>query len=131
MNIPLLLQIADRISKHPEKFRMESWVSDNGMGTDHGIDIAECGTACCIAGWACALSGNAELLAEPIIVDEGLRILRAAEEALQIDYGVSHKLVSAEWWPSPFNGEYKEAKTQEAKAEVAVRRIHHLIATGQ
>jgi hypothetical protein len=45
MNIPLLKQVRERIVNDPDHFSME-----------HGIEVSDCGTVCCIAGWAVLLA---------------------------------------------------------------------------
>ena len=43
INVQLLLKVADQISKHPEQFEMDIW---------------DCETTACIAGWMQRLSGK-------------------------------------------------------------------------
>ena len=45
----LRAEVADQIEAHPELHDQSTW----GTG-----DPAECGTPCCVAGWACRLGGG-------------------------------------------------------------------------
>ena len=77
MNKERMLQLADYIEKLPEhKFEMQYWISqkvkkENYLGeeywkTDYAplgdsktlVEPLDCGTACCIAGWATAIENN-------------------------------------------------------------------------
>lgn len=57
MNIERILQLADYIEYHPEKFNMSEWMSENIRMLD--VEAEElyhmCGTSACIAGHAVAM----------------------------------------------------------------------------
>jgi hypothetical protein len=59
----LLLTVADKIEFEPERFSMSSWNSRNFI--DSPLELAgqepECGTTCCVAGWAVALTPREEV----------------------------------------------------------------------
>lgn len=98
-----MLQLADYIEKLPEhKFEMEYWISqkvqkENVYGEDYWkIDYAlrmdsvsgdklleplDCGTACCIAGWATAIQNNFKPIA---IMQNGQSIENRALEWLDL-----------------------------------------------
>lgn len=57
LNRSLIEQVADHIAANHDRFGMDTYISD---GPDDPIAIRDnaqtCGTTCCIAGWAVALS---------------------------------------------------------------------------
>lgn len=124
MNIPLLLEIADRIAKRPEQFQMAQWFSQ-----------LDCGTVCCVAGWACVLS-DIPLRFHSKVADQGAEVL-----GLDLPNSLEHvwngqpanaatRLFYLSCWPEPFNGEWESTRSPEQRAAIAVRRIHHFIQTG-
>lgn len=50
-NLPLLHKVLSHIDAHPEEWNQGQWIT-------RGVENA-CGTACCIAGWAVLLNGDA------------------------------------------------------------------------
>ena len=95
-----MLQLADYIEKLPEhKFEMQYWISqkvqkENSYGEDYWktdyaplgdsirlIEPLDCGTACCIAGWATAIENNFKPIA---IVQNGQSIENRALEWLDL-----------------------------------------------
>lgn len=111
MNKERMLQLADYIEKLPEhKFEMQYWISqkiqkENSYGEDYWkIDYAptmnsdltkglleplDCGTACCIAGWATAIESNFKPIA---IIQDGKTIEDRAREWLDLSYEQSQNL---------------------------------------
>jgi hypothetical protein len=105
MNKERMLQLADYIEKLPEhKFEMQYWISqkvqkENSYGEDYWkIDYAprmdsvsgdklleplDCGTACCIAGWATAIESNFKPIA---IIQDGKTIEDRAREWLDLSH---------------------------------------------
>lgn len=103
MNKERMLQLADFIEKLPEhKFEMQYWISqkvkkENYLGEEYWkIDYAptmgnslvkdlleplNCGTACCIAGWATAIENNFKPIA---IMQNGQSIENRALEWLDL-----------------------------------------------
>jgi hypothetical protein len=100
MNKERMLQLADYIEKLPEhKFEMQYWISqkvqkENSYGEDYWktdyaplgdsirlIEPLDCGTACCIAGWATAIENNFKPIA---IVQNGQSIENRALEWLDL-----------------------------------------------
>ncbi len=75
MNKELLLDIADAIERNPAYYRQQYWASvipgiipEKTINPDDVMSLAgesptECGTACCIAGWAVALMPKEEVAA--------------------------------------------------------------------
>jgi hypothetical protein len=136
VNVELLQQIKARILAEPDAFRMDTW---------------SCGTAHCIAGWACALVGD------PVVVTDALPAFQltvsgrypadVASEALGLgkylrDYVCpADSLFLDEAWPPEFAYAYDDAlcdddgaplNTSDARrkrAEIAADRIDHFIAT--
>lgn len=60
----LCFEIADIITKQPHRFDMDTWADGEGAfkkDPDTGntiVDTNICGTTCCVAGWAAALTNN-------------------------------------------------------------------------
>ena len=105
MNKERMLQLADYIEKLPEhKFEMQYWISqkvkkENVYGEEYWkLDYAptmnsdlsqglleplDCGTACCIAGWATAIESNFKPIA---IIQDGKSIEERAAVWLDLNY---------------------------------------------
>ena len=66
-NLDLMRAVREQITKHPETHDQTSW----GERT-------ECGTTHCIAGWACALNGDALLWESDDEDDDGRRLETAS-----------------------------------------------------
>jgi hypothetical protein len=104
MNKERMLQLADYIEKLPEhKFEMQYWISqkvqkENPYGEDYWkmdyaprmdsnslseklLEPLDCGTACCIAGWATAIQNNFKPIA---IMQNGQSIENRALEWLDL-----------------------------------------------
>lgn len=72
--IELLRAIQKKITTFPESYDQLTWVEPN--------DAAPCGTACCIAGWACLLSGE-------YITTTGHHSIRSVEDTWIVPVGVA------------------------------------------
>lgn len=127
MNVRALRKVQEQILAAPKNF---------GMAYYFDID-PECGTVCCIAGYAVL---NAKLMKEytpgffrPTPKAEALHLLGgpryAAMHALRLDDRQASALFYAYRWPPKFFDAYKKAKTPRGRASVAARRIDHFIAT--
>ena len=64
-NLPLLRKVLDHIDAHPTEWLQEIWGTDHAIVTSTGevdfdltLDVSECHTAFCIAGWAVFLDGT-------------------------------------------------------------------------
>jgi hypothetical protein len=128
LNFRLIRQIIKKIETTPEAYDQNVWGRRD--------DKAPCGTAACIAGWACFLGGEKSL--------EQLR--RNPKSAA----GVAVKLLGlfkprngwdggekgmfdgyAYSWPSPFAERYQAAKTSRARARAAISYLKHVLKTGE
>ena len=111
MNKERMLQLADFIEKLPEhKFEMQYWISqkvkkENYLGEEYWkIDYAptignrfvkdlleplDCGTACCIAGWATAIENNFKPIA---IMQDEKSIETRGKEWLDLSYEQAQNL---------------------------------------
>ena len=111
MNIPLLRQIQAQIIQHPESFDMTKW---------------DCGTAACIAGWACRLKGlKMPISSTPIGNPE---IASKAQELLGLDEKQRPRLFLCLNWPMEFV--VMENAGSKAQAKAAVARIEAFIESG-
>lgn len=130
-NVKLLRKIQKHILKEPRRFFMDWYIArksqlrEDTFASDNGTrqEFAPCGTAACIAGWACLLSGN-----------EALDFHRTALHVLNIRDSEpfrAHVLFDVNGWAQPFQSQYKKAKKPEARAEIAASRIEYFIKTGE
>lgn len=126
MNVKLLRKVAKHILAEPKRFFMDNAVETGKPGDKVALDgemrsLPKCGTAACIAGWACILSR--------VPIDDVS--MSNAERLLKISSMQSSDLFLADYWPSPFYGKWREAKTLRSRARIAANRIEHFIKTGE
>lgn len=131
MNVKLLRKVAKHILAEPRRLLMRTWIlekSDRVMAIRYGgrsarstRPFAKCGTAACISGWACIVSGRREEAKESSFMDIGM-------ELLGIDYPQAHRLFGPENWPKKFRPGLKD-DGKKSTAKVAAARIEHFIKT--
>ena len=104
INVSLLLQVADAISKHPEHFNMQEW---------------DCGTTACIGGWALRLS--------PVKPHWNYFTggFHPAKELLRLTVRQNKELFGEIYWPARYRS--KPTDTPEDRSKKAVRRIHRFL----
>lgn len=125
LNLPLFDRIKAHITAHPDQFDMNSWWT-----------VGSCGTACCIAGWACALD---ELTVMPLgfgslprPTDKGIALAAvckenstAASELARMALGLTHaeaaRLFYDHRWPD-------HLQTMDDRAVAACLMIDEIIA---
>lgn len=120
LNVKLLRQIQRRIKQEPRQFLMHSyfWVAPR---------IPNCGTAACIAGWAVTLTRTKSHKPADAVLKRNAGLLDVwdvAQKELGMTDGLSETLFNEESWPSQF-------KRRGKLADRAIRRIDHLIKTGE
>lgn len=107
MNVKLLNEIKERITREPETLNMSVW---------------HCDTAHCIAGWA-------QVLVFPRN-DDLMTVERDARRALRTRSRVSaFRLFHLRNWPLRFNKAYLHAESPKGRAHVTCQRIDHFIKT--
>jgi len=135
MNIELLEQIKEQITKEPGKFNMESFVCDSSF---------------CIGGWAVFLDSKNKDIPFRMPSFCGQTWEEAAAKALDISFDTleqwsegafsdADRLFYTTNWPQPFRGIHHEliigSETRydlsSKLAENACKRIDHFIATGE
>lgn len=130
MNIPLLKAVRDKIASEPHQFEMAHYFTRFLDCKDaHKIKIPDCGTACCIAGWALAIHKGKK---PNVLKDDGASTGREAAGVLGIDHIGSECLFHESFWPSQFkslNGIDFSYLTKKQQAKLAVKRINHFIRT--
>jgi hypothetical protein len=108
MNKERMLQLADYIEKLPEhKFEMQYWISqkvkkENYIGDEYWkmdyaptisseelLEPLDCGTACCIAGWATSIENNFKPIA---IMQDGKSIETRGREWLDLSIEQANNL---------------------------------------
>src|SRR5689334_3520416 len=105
MNVRLLRKIQKHILAVPQRFDMTVWASDGltpgmeriydpwGAGVEIKDTVPECGTVCCIGGWAETLTGTDD-----------------ADAALGLRWDQSERLFYCSQWPPSFKRRYDKAK---------------------
>lgn len=148
-NIELFMAVRDKIAATPEAYDQAIWGRHE--------DDAPCGTACCIAGWACVLGGVVspeeirDTGASGVIgqIGEGRNVGDLAEVALGLSEQEGNVLFTSmpegEWdnfdndgndiysggWPEPFGSQWRNAVGDEERARAAVAYLNHIIETGR
>jgi hypothetical protein len=132
MNIKLLEKVKQRILEHPNRFVMREWIiTKEALGksfkADGGQEIAfdNCGTAGCIAGWACLIQTRGKARTNSVNAD------LEARDYLEFSEEQAEELFYMGGWPIKFSNDYLKAKTQEERARIAAARIDHFIAQYQ
>ena len=116
MNTELLLRIKEHILAEPRRLLMEDVVFRGIPGEficDGGLHfrLADCGTAACIAGWACILNNESPSLGR-------------AKRILDLDNAELFFVLS---WPSKLYTRWRHAKTPQERAVIAAERIDYFI----
>jgi hypothetical protein len=95
MNVKLLRKVKRHILEEPKRFLMSTIDTHGAPGeeTGYGGKFAKCGTAACICGWACALSGTAWREAR----------FATAEKLLGITPNEAARLFEPGCWPEQFH----------------------------
>jgi hypothetical protein len=136
MNVELLRKVKEHILEEPRRLIMNSWrVLANGMDKsslarkagpnsfrgDGGevVEFANCGTAACISGWACIITGQKRVRD---FKSRGRKILDLNEHQAE-------RLFLPDSWPNEFYRAYEHANSQKERAKIAAARIDHFIAT--
>lgn len=146
MNVELLRQVREQILAEPTRFGMKSWVDE----TDDFHRKPECGTACCIGGWAGMLTGlvrkrNSELLRFPAdLTVKGQKLVNrigAVDKygllipsslfatALDISGLEATRLFYVDHWPESFRMPFYNEKDAKKRARIAAKRINRFIKT--
>lgn len=138
LNIKLFKKIREKIATTPEAYDQGAW--------GRREETAPCGTAACVAGWACALSGVAtteELaVARTGIVRAGwIADIAATRLGLEDDEAAvlfnprpADEDLSDEYapWPEPFASQWRSARKDVLKeSRAAVAYLDHIIETGK
>jgi hypothetical protein len=129
MNTELLLKIKAQILKEPRQFLMSGFFDQylDPVNSDLEDDVAtNCGTACCIAGWAVTIGKEYK---NPKEAYENSRLLSntAAEARLLLGIKGEDWLFHTDQWPSQFEDRWDEAKSHEEQAQIAGEVIDYYI----
>lgn len=122
MNIKLLRRIQKQILKEPRQFQMGSYYARRLPGVEL---IPNCGTACCVAGWAvsltmtCTPAEAARKSPKPLHPRAAVTLGLTSEEASRLFY--------MDGWPMNFRILAAEGTLEFAANAVA--RIDHFIKT--
>lgn len=128
LNVRLLRRIQKHILAEPRRFVMGNFVNHGEPGTSVLIDderttFPSCGTAACIAGWACLLTDTKPR--------GRFSWGSAARKVLRLSNLQACDLFSTTFWPNKYGSDFYRAKTVRGRVNAAVRRIDHLIKTGE
>lgn len=136
LNVKLLRRIQKHILEEPRRFFMAGVVITGDPGKafpDHWayVDlpgtVPPCGTAACVHGWTALLSGKTIAQTKQLNFAWSRRAL-----GLPVMKDESNDpLFYADNWPEPFRGSYRVCKEPAGRAEIASKRIDHLIKTGE
>ena len=126
MNVKLLRKVAKHILAEPTRLVMGNWLLKKGYEDIEAIEYGEfgsrpfpkCGTAGCIAGWTCELSGKGKVKHHDLV----------AKRLLGLNKRESERLFLPDQWPAEFERGYNDDGRKKT-AEVAVARIEHFIKT--
>lgn len=120
MNKELLLKVKEQILKEPKQFNMDNWFT-------RAPGVPNCGTACCIAGWALtlnmAVSPNVARLSTADLLSSEIEC--AAAELL--DTSDAHKLFYVCNWPLELRHRYISSWRYSTVAQVAADAIDWFI----
>ncbi len=133
MNTKLLLEIKEKILLMPRNFKMSAFFSTILEYADKELNRIpdNCGTTCCIAGWAISLQTEEKT---PLAG----KMFKYRTDGLNEDLGAQYldltssqavRLFSANYWPEYFQDQYDAAETYIERAQIAAKRIDHFIAT--
>lgn len=150
MNIELLKAIREKIATTPEAYDQEVYGRPEPS--------APCGTAACIAGWACVLSDaipitevqasnqrdrrgriNQELaqriktaarVALRLTIDEAEMLFTGEPEGEWFDYDDEGNDIYEDGWPEPFRTQWRNAGYQE-RPQIAMAYLDYIISTGK
>jgi hypothetical protein len=149
LNIEVFKAVREKIATTPEAYDQEIW---GRRDRD-----APCGTACCIAGWACVLNGDVSIEDARALGRNGeigpndnvRHVSDVASEALGLsaddadtlftslpegewdDYDDDGEDVFAGGWPEPFATNWRLSSSDAERASVAVAYLDHIIETGK
>jgi hypothetical protein len=128
LNVKLLRKIQRHVLDNPKRIDMDCFIErkaeelEAGRGLEHDT-FPRCGTVGCIAGWAVTLSTK-ERIPYGQIAEKAKALLGLSDiQAYQLFY-VNHWPIL---WREITNSQYQTR----AHAKLVVKRIDHLIATGE
>jgi hypothetical protein len=133
MNVALLRKVKSHILHHPNQFLMTDWIIKrwgddqkqfSGDGQKQKFD--ECGTAGCIAGWACMIKLKQARL--------DWDVPAKGQTILGLDDDQAERLFFVHDWPEKMREEYisnmnDSPGSLENRARIAAQRIDHFIKT--
>ena len=140
MNRTLLLKVKEKILAEPEQFIMDTWVVNKEKYplefTDCLVehDIASCGTAACIGGWACIIAQQESEKTRKKLSESVKRFLitnnysHAAAELLGVDYEDACRLFSWDSWPHNLAKRWLTTKDLKERSLIAAEVIDSFIA---
>lgn len=118
MNVKLLRKVKKHILEEPKRLNMyEGLIADSSV---------PCGTAGCIAGWACVL--DARISVPKAGFEPWGTISRQAKDALGLADDQAFRLFRSWMWPDKFASDFDEAD-KATQAKVTAARIDHFIKT--
>jgi len=137
VNIKLLEKVCEAIKAEPKRFHMNVWAT-NDVYYDIGLpdrQVAPCGTAACIGGFAVILTKtkgktDRETWVKAVSgVDTGPRTEILATDLLDLDVHQAARLFHDHDWPYKFREAWAKARTPAQRVRVAISRIKHFIKT--
>lgn len=129
LNIDLLKKVRDKIATTPGAYNQETWAKPSAS--------APCGTAACIAGWACIISGAIDVKQLYSLAEgrQWVAIEGAAQAQLGLTRAEADTLFSGDPsydWPIEFGDQWDSAYgDNKQEAEIAVEYLDSIINTGE
>lgn len=117
MNIDLLQKVKQAILANPDRFDMDRWAFGVGVYPYGEAKFPECGTTCCMGGWAAAVWNRENPDKTPVNFNDGMRVL-----GLNIDQAIVY------YWPREFAERYEFANSNIERSIAAADYIDYLIA---
>lgn len=124
MNVKLLRKVKRHILAVPRRFVMSEVImreeNDGPINWLNEKPFPDCGTAACVAGWACLLAN------EGTVPENATASMDEARELLGLTDGQADRLFMPSAWPKKFQKGTDDSGTK-ATAKVAAARIEYFI----
>lgn len=127
MNKELLLKVREQILREPRQFVMGTWYTEHPMESEDndelwmGVEIPNCGTAACIAGWAISI-------AEKKSPHKASGTIGAASRYLDVKWEDAEDLFYEDHWDDDLQERWENASSLDERAQIAAERIDQFIA---
>lgn len=127
LNFKLFRAVIKKLETAPLAYRQDDVIEKD--------ELAPCGTAGCIGGWAYLLSGKrvTKITDRSKVLERAAVLLGLNQKDTNWEQGDAGYVFSGTPgydWPEPFASDWRDADGREEEAQVAVRYLKHILATG-